>query len=282
MALLALACTGCGHDEEYRHNFDLPQDLRALRIRMQSGEVAVAGHSTSRQLTVAGRVRRAASSTADQARLDALPFELVLRPTENAGTYELRTPALPEGVDRSRSALVFRAYVSLPDDIAVDVEVESGNLSVQELKATVRLHTGRGELSIAKVEGDAELVTGDGKVYVQDHRGGLSAESGDPTRTHLTGEAIWAKVLAIGASGIRLRSNGTSIALFLPSDAHFDLDAEVGTSQTGKLGIRTGFGVPVHEKGEGHVATGPVGGGGPPVVLRLVRGWLSVGRISDL
>lgn len=279
-ALLLGACGADTLEQEYKRKLVLPSDLRTLQVRVPLGEVQVDTHEGGRFLAIEGHLRRTAADPDDLDRLAAVPFEPELTPTEVPGIYAFVVPGLPAGVDPIRSALIFRCSLSLPAEIAIDVETGAGDLGVENRRAAVRLSTGLGEVAARAVEGFADLATGNGKITVLDHRGGLRAQSGDPERPKLTGETIWAKVLELGPEGIDLRSNGTSLDLFLPAAARFTLDAEVELSQRGKSGIRNGFGVPVTPVGGGDRAVGSVGGGGPPVVLRLGKGWVTVDHLQ--
>ncbi|MBI5851526.1 MAG: hypothetical protein HZB39_10970 [Planctomycetes bacterium] len=278
VAILALLA-GCGADstdEDVKTELPLPDGLTGLRVRLGLGDVTVGIHAGERTLRIDGRLRRSAADPDDFEQLLHVAFEPRLTPTQDPGVFQLAAPALPAGVDAERSAIVFRTYLSLPEDVAIDVETRRGDLEVRYRKAPVRLRTERGELALRDVHADADVATIDGKLFAVGHRGGLRARCGDPLRPTLTGGSIFACVEAIGSGGIDLWTNSPSLQLELPAGAAFELDAEVSESARGKVGIRTAFGLPIEAEGEGHRCRGAVGGGGAKVRAALRVGWLSV------
>ncbi len=267
---------GCGHNLDVVQSIALPAELRVLRVRVPLGEVTIGTHDGPRELRIEGRLRRSAADPDDLERLLAIEFVAALTATADPGIFEFRVPGLPDGVDPLGSAIIFRAFLALPDDVAIDVETGKGTLEVSARRAEVRLRTGAGELVLRDIHGDADVSTGDGRIFVTGHRGALRGRSGDPERPTLTGAAIVARLDKIGPGGVDLATNGPSLQVELPPGLGFELDAQVMTSARGKTGIRNGFGIPVVPEGEGHRSVGAVLGGGPRVTLRLLQGWLSI------
>lgn len=280
LAIASLAgAAGCGVDSldtDVTTSLELPEAMTALRVRVALGDITVGTHEGERTLRIEGRLRRSAADPDDFEALAAIRFVPELRPTEEPGVYEFATPSAPAGVDPARSAIIFRAYLSLPAGLAIDVATQRGTLEARSRKAPVKLRTGLGELVVRDTQASADIATLDGKVFVVGHRGALVAQSGDPERPTLSGGAIVARVDELAAEGVQLRTNGPSLQIDLPADGNFELDAAVTKSAVGKLGIRNGFGLPVLAEGEGHRCRGRVGRGGPSVRLELHSGWLSI------
>lgn len=266
--LLAAAC-GSHHEEaDVRDERAVPPDLRRLEVRLPLGSITVhAGEGGS--MLLVGRSRKTAPTAAGLERLRDVDFTPRFGPGDRPGTYRLEMPGLPPDVDpRTGAALILRAELYLPRDVAVDVETDRGFLSVVGRDAAVRLHTGSGDVQIDDVDGAIEVFTGLGDGILHAVRGSVNVESG--------GGAILAYVEGLGPDGVRLKTREPSITLHLPAGAGFELDARVLRSNGDKVGVRNSFGVPVIADGAGHAARGTVGAGGPPVVVETGAGWISI------
>lgn len=295
-ATLAVLAACADHVDEAALEDDrpVPPDARVLRVRFPLGSVTV-HPSTDGRLHFSGRSRKSATSAEGLERLREVDFVPTLAAVpDEPGVYLYSLPGVPEGAPRG-SVLMLRAQLQLPRGLAVDVETRRGNLGVVGRDADVRLKTGSGALQLEDIDGDVDVTTGLGGAILHRIRGSVTVESG--------GGALLAFIDEIGANGIRMRTADPSIALRLPADAGFDLDARVLRTNAGKVGVRNAFGVPVIEAPSteivagsafgtvleaagleahtGHAAVGEVAGGGPPVVLQTERGWISVTTLAE-
>jgi hypothetical protein len=215
-----------------------------------------------------GRCRLAADTAEGLARLGEVGAHPVFGPTGEPGVYRFASPELPPEFDTRSHVVVLKGNLQLPPDVALDVETGRGHLAAIDWRAPVRLHTGSGDLQVKGARADVVAFTGLGNCVVTDHRGGLEVEAGEG--------AILAFVDELGP-GVRLATTTPSITVHLPADASFALDARVRrASDPRKASIRNSFDVPVEPAGEGHRCCGAVGSGGPPVVLQVGRGYVSV------
>lgn len=261
------ACGGPFEEADLADDRELPADVRRLEVRIPLGSITVHAGPAGR-LRLAGRSRKTAGSEADLEKLRAVEFVPRLEAADEPGTWVYSFPDLPPGLDEREAAMMLRAELYLPRDLDVDVETRRGHLSVIGRDADVRLRTGSGSIQVEELEGSLEAFTGLGSGILHGIRGSVAMESG--------GGALLVYIERIGPGGVRLRTREPSITVYLPADASFDLDARVLRSNEGKIGVRDSFGVPVRAEGDGHVARGAVGGGGPPVVLESGSGWVSV------
>ncbi len=267
VAVLA-ACGRPRIEQQLKTSIDLPADCRALAIQVPTGNITVEAGAAGR-VDVDAITRRIASTDAALARLEKIDFTLHLSPGTEAGSYTLATPPVPPELDPKETALILRGLLRVPADVAVSVETTRGDLAARGFTAPVTLTTEAGDLQLDSLSGATLASTEHGNCTVTGQRGSLRLRSGEGK--------IWAYLDAVPAGGVRLETTDSSIVCHVPPDASFDLDARVEQSPEGKVSIRAkDLDVPVVAEGRGHVARGPVRGGGPTLRIVAGRGWISV------
>jgi hypothetical protein len=270
LALALALLAGCGkpHEEsDVEATWEQPGDLELLRVRIPLGSLTVHAGEPG-ELRIAGRARKTARDESELSKLQEVAFAPSFVATADAGVWELSFPGLPEGVDPGEGAMILRAELYLAPGIGIDVETARGFLSVRNRQADVRLRSGSGDVELEDVRGNIDVFTGSGGGILHRVAGTVALETGEG--------AILAYVEELCPGGLRLKTGGPSIVAHLPSDAAFDLEAQVLRSHEGKIGVRNSFGVEVIEDRAGHRAVGRVGEGGVPVALQVGTGWISV------
>jgi hypothetical protein len=264
-----VACSGkFGHrlEERVQGEISLSEDLQGIQLEFFDGDISFQVGEPG-VLSFSGSALMAADSAAQLDLLQQTAVGLTPEGTEN-GIMLLRGPRLPEGVDPDQSRVILRLVVRVPPHLALDVRARAGNLAAIEMRAPVSLQVQQGMLHLKGVEGNGTLRGGYGDVIVDGHRGGLDVE--------IRSGKLFAWVLGLGPSGVRLVTGDGAIQARLPVEASFRLDAE---TEMGKAANE--YGVPVVRNSEtGATMNGPVGGGGPPVVLRTKQGRISLRQIS--
>ena len=269
LLLAAGACTGkFGHrlEERVQGQFPLPDGVTAIRVELVDCDVTFRAGPAG-EIQYSGAILRAADTAAQLVALELVEASLNQHGVE-AGVFVLRGPRVPEGAVPGENRIALKIVVRVPADMPVDVEARAGNLAVIDLRASVVLQVEHGLLHLKNVHGDGVLRTGTGDIVVDEHRGGLDAE----TRSG----KVFAWLSEIETGDVRLVTGDGPIQVRLPREASFQLDAEV---EMGKAANE--YGVPVLQIGEeGAEMAGQVGEGGPSVVLRTAKGHISLRRFS--
>ena len=268
--LLAVgACSGkFGHrlEERVQGRFTLPEGVTSIRVELVDGDVTFQAGAAG-EIQFSGAVLKAADSAAQLAALEPVEGSLAQHGVE-AGVFVLRGPRVPDGSVPDENRIALKIVVQVPADIPMDVEARAGNLAAIDLRASVALQVEHGLLHLKNVHGDGLLRTGTGDIVVDEHRGGLDAE----TRSG----KVFAWVKELETEDVRLVTGDGPIQVRLPAEASFHLDAQV---EMGKAANE--YGVPVLRMGEqGAEMGGQVGEGGPSVVLRTPKGHISLRRFT--
>lgn len=282
VALLGLlflgGCTeGFRSEELLRESFDLPADATHLTVRVPSGAVTVSPGQTGK-VELEAAARRWAADEQTFAKLQEHDFAPRLVPGDGAGHYRFEFRDLAEPVPESDGVLFAKVILEVPPTVALDIVTARGPLAVTGWRAPVTLRTGSGNLLLKDIHGPVDAETGLGELVVSGHRGDLRVRSG--------GGTLFVDLDEFGPGGLDLATEEPSMVLRLPPATGFELDARVLRSTTGKVGVRTGYGVETEEiagpaaaggrTAKGHRARGSVLGGGPPVRLEVGQGYLSV------
>jgi hypothetical protein len=259
----ALAACGRGFAVEGRVEgaFDVPDGVSAVRVRVPSGSITVEG-TAGGGIRYEGATLKAASRAEVLDRL--LPVMLDLTATRSGDVLELTAPALPEGLEDPGAALVLRMSMTVPRNLALELETGRGPVAVVGRDAAVTVRTGSGDLRLDGVRGDAFATTRSGNAIVAGHAGSLEllSEDGD--------QVVY--IDRMGEAGVRLTVGTGNVQCSLPPAAGLELDLR---TELGK--ITSGFPIPVERIGKaGHAGAARVGGGGPQVVLRARVGNLSI------
>ena len=176
--------------------------------------------------------------------------------------------------------------VTVPRELALDVDTGDGGVTLAPLTGTVRVHTGDGSVEAQGLRGDLSLVSGDGHIRAQDLDGRLYAHTGDGgiavsgrfTRLELSsGDG---RIEATAGTGSRvaedwdLHTGDGSIQLRLPRDLAADLEAETGDGS-----IDADLPVSVEGRFTTRRLSGHLNGGGPPIRLRSGDGSIHIASL---
>jgi hypothetical protein len=238
------------------------QDVRCVRLEVQTGTVGIAPHA-ARTLAYAGGVKRAADTPAARAALERIGLQFTAAPDPaDPSPLVVRAPAQP--LDPPIGVFGLELGIHLPADLPLQVVVAgSGHVKIDDREARTEVETGRGDLVFRSCSGGLRAKTGRGKVLVDDHRGELDI--------HTLVDDVQAFVREPGEL-IRLVTGQGAVRCHLPPATEFDLDAR---AERGKIG--TGFGISSVKVGEfGAVATGVRGAGTTKIVLRTGFGRISL------
>lgn len=150
--------------------------------------------------------------------------------------------------------LDLKIIVSIPSDYSVDLFTGGGNITVQDLKGTIKMTTSGGNISIDRTNGSIAAFTSGGNITTEDNTGSieLSTSGGMITATNYTGDINastlgghitlkgsegYIKASTSGGNikidytgkndGIDASTLGGNIVAYLPSD--FSADADIGT-----------------------------------------------------
>ena len=222
--------------------------VKRLRVRVDRADVRIfAGSGTAAQVTA---VRMGAAKTQAEAvdRAKAIVWsaevkgdalEVAAKLPEGPGVEELGT-MIQGGAHR----LALAIYV--PAGTAVDAEVGTGDLSVQQARAPVAAKVGTGEVRVREAHGDVAAEAGTGAVEVTGGRGATyaTAGTGDVAVGHRpgprlemktgTGDLDWAFPYEAPAVN-RLEAGTGTITLSVGTNANVALELEAATGQVTNL-----------------------------------------------
>jgi hypothetical protein len=197
------------------------------------------------------------------------------------------------GHDRSQLEVEFT--ITVPPQYNLNIETAGGNLSVGDLKGTVRLETSGGNIHLERIEGklrgttsggdimltrctaSADLVTSGGNIIVEEVDGPIVARTSGGNVTireargsvdaSTSGGNISAFIADQPTEDCRLETSGGNVEVYLASDISVDIDAEANGGS-----LSTDFSVAMRgEIGEG-VLRGAINKGGPELRLRTSGG----------
>jgi DUF4097 and DUF4098 domain-containing protein YvlB len=176
--------------------------------------------------------------------------------------------------------------VTVPRELALDVDTGDGGVTLAPLTGTVRVHTGDGSVEAEGLRGDLSLVSGDGHIRAQDLEGRLYAHTGDGaitvsgrfTRLELSSGDGRIEATAGAGSKVAedwdLHTGDGSIQLRLPRDLAADLEAETGDGS-----IDADLPVSVEGRFMSRRLSGHLNGGGPPIRLRSGDGSIHIASL---
>jgi putative adhesin len=192
--------------------------------------------------------------------------------------------------------------ITVPDDTRVRTRTDSGDQTIQDLRADLDLESGSGDMRLSRVTGPVHVHTGSGNIEALSISGPISAEAGsgdlrlqekaDDEVNVRTGSGN-IEILGI-TSGLRadagsgdvtvegrragnweIRTGSGNVRLRLPPEAQFNLEAR---TSSGTVVVDPSITMTV----QGRVAesrrfiTGTVRGGGPPISVHTGSGDIHV------
>jgi hypothetical protein len=158
--------------------------------------------------------------------------------------------------------------ITLPKTSGINASTGSGDVSIQDVGATVRAQSGSGSVRVHGVQGPTTLGTGSGDIELeQNGPGDVKAETGSGS-VRLQGLAGALKA-STGSGDIEAQgqptsdwklSTGSGSVRLIVGNAHFNLDADTGS---GSINVSQ----PITMQGSlnRHHVSGVVNGGGPTI-----------------
>lgn len=244
---------------EFKGTVTLPPGLTKVRLVVPTGTIGIVA-STDATMHYAGGVRRAASSSAALAALEAVPLEFTAAadPADPA-VLVVRAPSLP--ADQPESVFGLEVGVHLPAELPLELEVEhSGHVTLADRVGTTKVRTKRGDLRFERCRGDLHARTGTGNVIAFDQEGEVNLETG------LGDMQVFVRK---PARKITLMTGQGTVQCFVPRGAQFEVDA---VASVGKVG--NGFGLANEQNGYSGALRGQVGSADLRIVLRTGSGHL--------
>ena len=198
--------------------------------------------------------------------------------------FETREPHFQWGL--TFHPLKIEVEVTVPRELALDVDTGDGNVTLAPVTGTVRVHTGDGSVDAEGLHGDLSLVSGDGHIRAHDLDGRLYAHTGDGgiavsgrfTRLELSSGDGRIEATADAGSKVAevwdLHTGDGSIQLRVPKDLAADLEAETGDGS-----IDADLPVSVEGRFVSRHLSGHLNGGGAPIRLRSGDGNIHIAAL---
>ncbi|MFI5370224.1 MAG: DUF4097 family beta strand repeat-containing protein [Candidatus Eisenbacteria bacterium] len=176
--------------------------------------------------------------------------------------------------------------LTVPTELALDIETGDGDVTLAPLGGAVRVHTGDGAVSAEGLHGDLRLESGDGQIRARDLEGHLFAHTGDGSIAvsgRFTGLELSSgdgRIEATVTSGSKvsetwsLHTGDGSIVLRVPRDLAADLEADTGDGS-----IDADLPVSVEGRLVGHHMHGHLNGGGELLRLRSGDGNIHIAAL---
>lgn len=178
MTVLALALGGTLSASETTKNLDLAaQGIKRLEIRAGAGSLTVTGRDGMAAIEVKAEIAARHVRDDDMERFIKDRVELTL---EKRGDVAV----LVSRVRDSNRIFSFGddgqidLTVSVPKDMALDIDDGSGGIVVEDLAAAVRIEDGSGSIRVSRVRGDVRIDDGSGGIEVREVTGDVSIDDG--------------------------------------------------------------------------------------------------------
>jgi hypothetical protein len=165
--------------------------INNLKIRVGAGKLEIRGESRA-DFAIDGTITGYARKTA---RAEEILAEVELHDLTRGDTLTLEAKG-PENLNNEGYAIDLVLIV--PDDIALDVEDGSGNISVENVQGGIRIDDGSGAIELGLVGGKTRISDGSGEIIIRDldtSRGGsgpdqirISDGSGEIEMKDIVGE----------------------------------------------------------------------------------------------
>ena len=167
----------------------------------------------------------------------------------------------PEPAAAVQTGRGLRVTVEVPEDVSVNAEVGSGDVTVGAVRGALAIETGSGDVTTQSVGAAAEVETGSGSVSAGPVAGGVDISTG-------SGDVSFS---VSRSAPVSVETGSGRVEAGLPSGAPF------------AVGIQTGSGAIDVDDGLGFRGTsteddleGEIGGGGPPLRIGTGSGDVTV------
>jgi DUF4097 and DUF4098 domain-containing protein YvlB len=155
-----------------------------------------------------------------------------------------------------------------------------GDTHLQQITGPLNLHSSRTDIVIASVPGNLTLDKDNlqfrnvkGPVRVSTRSNDVEASSVEGATRIENSDADITVNLVAPLDTVQIHNKNGAIDVTLPATAKFNLDASTGNGD-----LSTDFEVPQQSSGDGHSASGKVGGGGPTISVMADHGDINIRR----
>jgi hypothetical protein len=228
-------------------SYDFSASTRAALPAGAAGEVLVRGYRGD-VTVVAGAAGALAAAVSDQVRAESRDAAQNLfqnaQPLirQEGGQWVV----LPAG-DASSRALSADLQLTLPANLPLVVQIESGDITVPQWQAPLDLHTVHGAVSAAGAAGNVQVAVTHGSVHLDQVRGNVIISGGGDDiavsnvtgQTRLEGEYVGSLRFRNLAGGLRFHSNRTALDVAaLPGSLTYDL-GEISLDDAAGIQLQT-------------------------------------------
>jgi len=222
------------------HEFDTPTPVR-LRIEIHTGDVTVEATDThTTTVLLEPGHGEGAAELAGQTVVEQRGDDIVVEAPRRSSTFLRRTPSMD-------------VVVRIPQDSAVDVRVNSGDVQTTGRLAGAKVKSGSGDVQLDLVSGRIDVATGSGDIQLRQGGGAttLATGSGDV----MVREVADIATIGTGSGDVQVREAHDRIDIssgsgdVMVEEAHSDVsiksasgDQQVGRAQSGRISCETASG----------------------------------------
>ena len=278
----------------FRRELDVATPLE-LDVATGSGSIAVRD-GTGGRAEVVGRITVRDHRLRSDADADELVRRFEAEPPVELDGNRLRVGYVDD--DEFRRNVTISYEITIPADTRVSARSGSGSLKASGVRGPLNVSTGSGGITLTNIGGDVAARTGSGSIVADGIGGSFEAHTGSGS-VRLAQSAAGDVVVSTGSGsteisgvdgGLRVRTgsgsvrvDGTqrstwelqtgsgSIAVRLPDDAAFDLDAHAGSGE-----VYTEHPIVVQGRISRGRLNGEVRGGGPLLQARTGSGGIRI------
>lgn len=228
-------------------SYDFSASTRAALPPGAAGEVLVRGYRGD-VTVVAGAAGEVAAAVSDQVRAGSQDaarnlFQEAQPVIRQEGGQWL---VLPTG-DSSGRAISAGLQLTLPSNLPLTVQIESGDITVPQWQASLDLHTVHGAVTAAGAGGNVQVAVAHGSVHLDQVRGNVIISGGGDDiavsnvtgQTRLDGEYVGDLRFRNLAGGLSFHSNRTSLDVAaLPGSLSYDL-GEITIDGASRIQLQT-------------------------------------------
>lgn len=181
----------------------------------------------------------------------------------------------------ARPAVIDSVWLELPPGARLVLATGAGDVSLGQLTGDVEVTSGAGDVRAEHVGGDLMVRVGagdvvarvDGRADIDSGAGDLTLTAGRAEVTTRTGAGEVALELVAVRESIDVRTGIGSIAIVVPGDAAFELDA---ATALGTIAWEVAGGETVRTRGTGGTVRQSIGEGGPTLRTRTGAGAITI------
>jgi hypothetical protein len=269
LLLVAAAAHAATLKEPFNQTVPLRPGSQVRLTNVNGGVTVEAWDRNEVQIAAEKEVRAGSDGAArklmSQIRIDVAPSPSGLRIDTRMPKREDGGGFLAELFNGGGTSAGVTYKLHVPRHVALDVEDSNGGIQLAGTLGNAHLQTSNGGLTVREVSGDITLKSTNGAIGVTRSAGSLQAES--------TNGGIDAELMHLSGGDLRLATSNGAVAVRLPKDARFSVDAE-----TSNGGVRSDFPVQGGKPGRSSLK-GEVNGGGAKLLIRTSNGGVHIRQI---